>query len=80
MQKVSKLVSLHQGFQGSTGSPGSLSEKADLETMAPVLTEQWRKRWMGAKEDEQIEIGPMIGRGGYGKVFKGDFAQGILQT
>ena len=72
---VSKLVSLHQGFQGSTGSPGSLSEKADLETVAPVLTEQWRKRWMGAKEDEQIEIGPMIGRGGYGKVFKGDTMQ-----
>ena len=70
--QVSKLVSLHKGFQGSTGSPGSLSEKADLETAAPVLTEQWRKRWMGAKEDEQIEIGPMIGRGGYGKVFKGD--------
>ena len=76
--QVSKLVSLHQGFQGSTGSPGSLSEKADLETAAPVLTEQWRQRWMGAKEDEQIEIGPMIGRGGYGKVFKGDSTQLIL--
>ena len=73
-----KLVSLHQAFQGSMGSPGSLSERADLETAAPVLTEQWRKRWMGAKEDEQIEIGPMIGRGGYGKVFKGDFMQGSL--
>ncbi len=76
--QVSKLVSLHQGFQGSTGSPGSLSEKADLETAAPVLTEQWRRRWMGAKEDEQIEIGPMIGRGGYGKVFKGDNNNNLL--
>ena len=76
--QVSKLVSLHKGFQGSTGSPGSLSEKADLETAAPVLTEQWRKRWMGAKEDEQIEIGPMIGRGGYGKVFKGDNNNNLL--
>ena len=75
-----KLVSLHQRFQGSTGSPGSLSEKGDLETTTPVLTEQWRKRWMGAKEDEQIEIGPMIGRGGYGKVFRGDLKQGILSA
>ena len=38
--------------------------KAALDVGTPVLTEQWRKRWMGAKGDEQIEIGPMIGRGG----------------
>lgn len=50
---------------GGPGTPGS------KEGQEPMLSEQWRKRWMGAKEDEQIEIGPLIGRGGYGKVFKG---------
>ena len=34
------------------------------EEARPMLTEQWRKRWMGAKGGEQIEIGPLIGRGG----------------
>ena len=38
--------------------------KVEADGGTPVLTEQWRKRWMGAKGDEQIEIGPMIGRGG----------------
>jgi len=57
-----KLVSLPEGYsQDPLGSPGSNGE---MEGGRPVLTEQWRKRWMGAREDEQIEIGPLIGRGG----------------
>ena len=61
-----KLASLPEGFKRSeVGGPGS------KEGLEPMLLEQWRKRWMGAKEDEQIQIGPLIGRGGYGKVFKG---------
>ena len=44
---------------------GSLDDKMELEGGGtPILTEQWRKRWMGAKGGEQIEIGPLIGRGG----------------
>jgi hypothetical protein len=63
------LASLPEGFRRSeVGGPGTPGSKDGLE---PMLSEQWRKRWMGAKEDEQIEIGPLIGRGGYGKVFKG---------
>ncbi len=44
---------------------GSLDDKMESEGGGtPILTEQWRKRWMGAKGGEQIEIGPLIGRGG----------------
>ena len=57
-----------QGSQGlspeALGTLGTVGTKMDLDGGAPVLTEQWRKRWMGAKGDEQIEIGPLIGRGG----------------
>jgi hypothetical protein len=36
-----------------------------------VVPDTWRKRWLGPLEDEQVEIGPLLGRGGYGKVYKG---------
>ena len=35
------------------------------------LPEHWRKRWLGPLQGEQVEIGPLLGRGGYGKVYKG---------
>lgn len=60
--QMPKPASLPEGYsQDPLGSPGSNGE---MEGGRPVLTEQWRKRWMGAREDEQIEIGPLIGRGG----------------
>jgi hypothetical protein len=37
------------------------------------VPETWRQRWLGPLEDEQVEIGPLLGRGSYGKVYKGEF-------
>ena len=61
-QATPKLTGPPQGL--SLEALGGVEGKPEAEGGMPLLTEQWRKRWMGAKGDEQIEIGPMIGRGG----------------
>lgn len=62
MQALPKLDGPAGGL--SLEALGSTNGRAESEVGTPVLTEQWRRRWMGAKGEEQIEIGPMIGRGG----------------
>lgn len=51
---------------------GSLEQDAleagGYNTEGQVMPEVWRKRLLGPLEDEQVEIGPLLGRGGYGKV------------
>lgn len=53
------------------GSLGSQSRDG-LKLESGVLAEHWRKRWLGPLKEEQVEIGPLLGRGGYGKVYKGE--------
>lgn len=53
---------------------GSLESRSSLDGKVldgVGLPEHWRKRWLGPLQEEQVEIGPMLGRGGYGKVYKG---------
>ncbi|EIE22674.1 kinase-like protein [Coccomyxa subellipsoidea C-169] len=42
------------------------------------LPEHWRKRWLGPLQGEQVEIGPLLGRGGYGKVYKGRWKSAMV--
>lgn len=47
------------------------------------LPDHWKQRWLGPLEDEQVEVGPLLGRGGYGRVYKGapsDHACCLLHT
>ncbi|BDA45748.1 probable mitogen-activated protein kinase kinase kinase 11 at C-terminar half [Coccomyxa sp. Obi] len=56
-----------QGKQlGSLDSPALDGIKVD----GVGLPEHWRKRWLGPLKEEQVEIGPLLGRGGYGRVYK----------
>ncbi len=52
---------------GSLDSPALEGIKVD----GVGLPEHWRKRWLGPLKEEQVEIGPLLGRGGYGRVYKG---------
>ncbi len=36
----------------------------------------WQLRYLGDLEDEQVEIGPLLGRGGFGRVYKGEMGAG----
>ncbi len=66
---------------GSLDSPALEGIKVD----GVGLPEHWRKRWLGPLKEEQVEIGPLLGRGGYGRVYKGaprastsDFLNAVL--
>jgi hypothetical protein len=45
-------------------------ESVDTMSMSPHGT-LWQLRYLGPLEDEQVEIGPLLGRGGFGRVYKG---------
>ncbi len=55
---------------GSAGGAAGLAGRSG-EPSQGLLPELWRLRWLGPLEDEQVEVGPLLGRGGYGRVFKG---------
>ena len=57
-------VSLHQGIR-ATNPEGGSSE------WSSVLPELWRHTKARAGVLADVEIGPLLGAGGYGKVYKG---------
>ncbi len=64
---------LHQGTPRADSRQPSQdntirSPSSDAITLPADL---WRLRRLGPLDEEHVEIGPILGRGGYGKVFKG---------
>ena len=69
------IKGVRAGRQGtgpaSGGAAGNSAQMMKLVTDGATLTDHWKQRWLGPLEDEQVEVGPLLGRGGYGKVYKG---------
>ncbi|KAK9842248.1 hypothetical protein WJX81_002584 [Elliptochloris bilobata] len=61
---------------GSAGTPAQGS--AGDTGQGQLFPELWRLRWLGPLEDEQVEVGPLLGRGGYGRVFKGRWKGAVV--
>ncbi len=64
LKKATPQAEGRQALQDYT--PKSVSSEA-----IPLPAELWRLRRLGPLDEERVEIGPILGRGGYGKVFKG---------
>ncbi|KAK9826363.1 hypothetical protein WJX81_002338 [Elliptochloris bilobata] len=52
--------------------PGSGSQSSKLPP------ELWRLRWLGPLHDEQVEVGPLLGRGSFGRVYKGRWTSSLV--
>lgn len=55
---------------GGSQVPKLDEEPVDAMSLSPHGT-LWQLRYLGPLEDEQVEIGPLLGRGGFGRVYKG---------
>lgn len=55
----------------SDGLQSTFSQYVGSPLGAAAHPELWLLRKFGPLADEQVEIGPLIGQGGYGRVYKG---------
>jgi hypothetical protein len=59
---------------GTTANSGAGLRRDDSNEFHRWPAEQLQKLRLGLPEEESLEQGPLLGRGGFGKVYKGEDA------
>lgn len=59
-------------FSGEDPPPNCKSEESVESSASQPHGTLWQLRYLGDLEDEHVEIGPLLGRGGFGRVYKGE--------
>lgn len=62
------------------GAPSEAPSGTTINTqMESHLLQHARTRRLGALDEEQVEVGPLLGRGSFGRVYKGERATPLGQ-